>query len=252
MAGAEVVVDSSKLPTYASVLDGLDGIDLRVAHFLRDPRAAAYSWRRKKLQPDLGPGAFMERRGAGKSAVLWSVWNRSLEMLAGDRPHAYARVTYEEFLADPRAEAQRLLDAFALAGDLDPVFAGRGHRPPVDQPHRRRQPQPAPAGPGPAGRRQRVARPDVGDRPRRGGGPDLADAAAATGTGSGELTDRATATLAGACPRRLVLARLVSSAGCTDSPEPAQPRGLGHARAVAGPVADADRRRRPPAPARSA
>lgn len=123
VAGADVVVDSSKLPTYAALLAGLDGVDLRVAHFLRDPRAAAYSWRRTKPQPDLGPGAFMERRGAGKSAVLWSVWNRSLEMLAGNRPRAYARVTYEEFLADPRIEAQRLLDAFALPCDLDPVFA---------------------------------------------------------------------------------------------------------------------------------
>ncbi len=124
VAGAEVVVDSSKLPTYAALLAGLDGVDLRVAHFLRDPRAAAYSWQRKKLQPDLGPGALMERRGAGKSAVLWSVWNRSLEMLTGGRADAYARVTYEEFLADPRAEAQRLLDTFGLPGDLDPVFAG--------------------------------------------------------------------------------------------------------------------------------
>jgi hypothetical protein len=131
VAGASVVVDSSKLPTYAALLDGLDGvegvdhgIDLRVAHFLRDPRAAAYSWQRKKLQPDLGPGAFMERRGAGKSAVLWSVWNRSLEMLAGRRPNAYARVTYEEFLADPREQAQSLLDTFALDGDLTSVFAG--------------------------------------------------------------------------------------------------------------------------------
>jgi hypothetical protein len=124
VAGADVVVDSSKLPTYAALLDGLDGVDLRVAHFLRDPRAAAYSWQRTKLQPDLGPGAFMERRGAGKSAVLWSVWNRSLEMLAGRRPNAYARVTYEEFLADPREEAQNLLDTFALDGDLAHVFAG--------------------------------------------------------------------------------------------------------------------------------
>lgn len=124
VAGADVVVDSSKLPTYAAVLEDTEGIDLRVAHFLRDPRAAAYSWQRKKLQPDLGPGAFMERRGAGKSAVLWSVWNRSLEMLAGRRPNAYARVTYEEFLADPREEAQNLLDTFALDGDLTSVFAG--------------------------------------------------------------------------------------------------------------------------------
>lgn len=122
-AGADVVVDSSKLPTYAALVAGVDGIDLHVAHFVRDPRAAAYSWRRKKAQPDLGPGAFMERRGASKSAVLWTVWNRSLELLAPDRRGSYARLTYEEFLADPRGEATRMLETLALPGDLEPVFA---------------------------------------------------------------------------------------------------------------------------------
>ena len=124
VARADVVVDSSKLPTYAALLDGLDDIDLRVAHFLRDPRAAAYSWRRRKAQPDLGPGAVMERRGAGKTALLWAIWNRSLELLLADHPHAYARVTYEEFLAEPRRVAEDLLDALDLPGDLGPVFAG--------------------------------------------------------------------------------------------------------------------------------
>ena len=123
VARADVVVDSSKLPTYAALLDDLEEVDLHVVHFLRDPRAAAYSWRRLKAQPDLGPGAFMERRGAGKSALLWAVWNRSLELLVADRPRAYARVTYEACLADPRGQVEQLLDDLGVPGDLDDVFA---------------------------------------------------------------------------------------------------------------------------------
>ena len=126
VAGANVVVDSSKLPTYASLLGGLDGIDLRVAHFLRDPRAAAYSWRRRKYQSDLGPHMYMERRGIGKSALLWAVWNRALELMCSDSPGGYARVTYERLLADPEVETQRLLDSLDLDGDLTHVFAGPG------------------------------------------------------------------------------------------------------------------------------
>lgn len=122
-ASATVVIDSSKLPTYAAVLSAVDGIDLHVAHFVRDPRAAAYSWRRRKAQPDLGPGALMERRGATKSAVLWAIWNRSLEALAGDGRGAYTRLTYEEFLADPRGRASRLLADLAVPGDVGQVFA---------------------------------------------------------------------------------------------------------------------------------
>ena len=209
-----------------ALLDGLDGIDLRVAHFLRDPRAAAYSWRRKKLQPDLGPGAFMERRGAGKSAVLWSVWNRSLEMMAGNRPDAYARVTYEEFLADPRAEAQRLLDTFALAGDLDPVFAGPDtvrlstNHTVAGNPSRHQQ-----------GLVPLVADSEwrdkmSADRPRRRGGPDLADAAAlrvpAPGLGSASPTRQRRTR--GRVLAVSILAPLILLGGCTDSPEPSQPR----------------------------
>ena len=52
VARARVVVDSSKLPTYAMLLDGIEGVDVRVAHLVRDPRAAAFSWQRKKEQPD--------------------------------------------------------------------------------------------------------------------------------------------------------------------------------------------------------
>ena len=126
VAGADVVVDSSKLPTYASLLGGVAGIDLRVAHFLRDPRATAYSWRRRKYQSDLGPGALMERRGIGKSAVLWTVWNRSLELMCADAPGGYARVTYERLLADPENETRQLLEALDLRGDLARVFAGPG------------------------------------------------------------------------------------------------------------------------------
>ena len=126
VAGADVVVDSSKLPTYASLLGGLESIDLRVAHFLRDPRAAAYSWRRRKKQTDLGPEALMERRGVGKSALLWAVWNRALELMCADTPGAYARVTYEHLLAEPENETRRLLDALHLPGDPSPVFAGPG------------------------------------------------------------------------------------------------------------------------------
>ena len=139
VAGANVVVDSSKLPTYASLLGGLDGIDLRVAHFLRDPRAAAYSWRRRKYQSDLGPDALMERRGIGKSAAA----------VGGLEPRPGADVQRQprrptpgsptsELLADPEVETRRLLDALDLAGRPRPGVrrAGRwsGCRPTTRSP----------------------------------------------------------------------------------------------------------------------
>lgn len=125
VSGASAVVDSSKLPTYASLLTAVDSLDLSVVHFVRDPRAAAHSWRRHKHQPDLGADAMMERRGAVKSAALWTVWNSSLAALWRRRPDRYLTLTYEDFLNDPQGEVRRIADRFDLDVDTTTVFADR-------------------------------------------------------------------------------------------------------------------------------
>ncbi len=96
-----VVVDSSKLPTYAALLDVTPGIDLRILHLVRDPRAVAFSWMRLRRQPDKGATGFMEQRGALKSAALWLLWNLVTELLWAGRTGRYTRVRYEAFAADP-------------------------------------------------------------------------------------------------------------------------------------------------------
>lgn len=119
VSGAEVVVDSSKLPTYAALVAGVPGVDLQVLHLVRDPRAAAHSWRRRKHQPDLGASALMERRSAAKSAALWRVWNATLEKWCRDRGVDHRLQNYESFVADPPGETRRILRRFDL---LDPVM----------------------------------------------------------------------------------------------------------------------------------
>ena len=132
VAGADVVVDSSKLPTYAALLGDLPGIDLQVLHLVRDPRAAAHSWRRRKQQPDLGAAALMERRGAVKSAVLWRVWNSTLEHWCREHGVDHRLQNYESFVADPEGETRRILRRFELVHPYrvdavaDALFAGPG------------------------------------------------------------------------------------------------------------------------------
>lgn len=101
-AGAQVVVDNSKLPTYAALLATVLPAPPRVVHLVRDPRAAAYSWMHVTRLPDGGPALVMERRGVLRSALLWTVWNAVLEALWRGRP-GYLRVTYEGLADDPAA-----------------------------------------------------------------------------------------------------------------------------------------------------
>lgn len=105
--GAKVIVDSSKSPPYGYVLGMMPGIDLHVVHLVRDPRAVAYSWLRKK---DLLPTSErpMIRYGAAKSTLIWNVWNLLPEIF-WKRSNRYMFLRYEDFVDRPREAIERIL-----------------------------------------------------------------------------------------------------------------------------------------------
>lgn len=117
VSGASVVVDSSKLPTYARLIDTTDGLDVRLLHLVRDPRAAAFSWKRVKELHDRGSRSVMERRGVAKSAALWATWNWSLERMWRDRQESYHRLRYEDFVTSPRDELMSIMPGLGLTGE---------------------------------------------------------------------------------------------------------------------------------------
>ena len=110
VAGSRVIVDTSKEPAYGYALGMVPGIDLRVLHLVRDPRAAAYSWAKKKRQPDSTEREFMHRKTPTQSAVLWDAWNTAIEALWRRMPARYLRLRYEDFIADPRRSFEEILN----------------------------------------------------------------------------------------------------------------------------------------------
>jgi hypothetical protein len=133
--GVEVIIDSSKLPPYGALLAGLPGVDLRVLHVVRDPRAAAFSWRRRRGLDGPGDRELMSRPPVAKAALLWLAWNAATRLLwagglraggrwaggrwAGD-PARYLRIRYEDFVADPAAETRRIAAFAGLDGGTWP------------------------------------------------------------------------------------------------------------------------------------
>jgi len=109
VSGSRVIVDTSKEPAYGYALGMVPGIDLRVLHLVRDPRAAAYSWAKKKRQPDSTEREFMHRKTPAQSAVLWDAWNTAIEALWRRMPARYLRLRYEDFIADPRRSFEEIL-----------------------------------------------------------------------------------------------------------------------------------------------
>jgi hypothetical protein len=105
--GSRVVVDSSKWPAYAFLLDRIPSIDLHVLHLVRDPRACAFSWTRKK---EGEPGRLLDRQGPVYTTSYWVVWNPVIRHLWQRRAGRYRFLRYEDFVQRPRESVQGILD----------------------------------------------------------------------------------------------------------------------------------------------
>jgi Sulfotransferase family len=106
--GCRVIVDSSKAPLYAEQLRTLPGVDLYLVHLVRDPRATAHSFQRKKQLPDFGDGRLMQRQPPLVSSRRWALWQTVIELLWRGRPDRYLRVRYEDFVRQPEATVRRI------------------------------------------------------------------------------------------------------------------------------------------------
>ena len=120
VTGAELIVDTSKPPSFGYVLQHLDGIDLRIVHVVRDPRGVAYSWSRTKALADGGERTEMLRLSPSQSALQWDLWNGAAGWLWGGS-NRYLRLRYEDLASEPRATLARVM-AFAGVSHLEVPF----------------------------------------------------------------------------------------------------------------------------------
>ena len=108
---SRVIVDSSKFPSYGYTLGMVPNVEVYVVHLVRDPRAVAYSWLKKKIQPDKEGGlGYMHRYAPARSSLMWGAWNLSTEMLWRHSPERYLRLRYEDFVREPEESVRRVLD----------------------------------------------------------------------------------------------------------------------------------------------
>ena len=96
--GATQFVDASKAPEMALALGLTAGTDLRVLNLVRDPRAIAVSWARRRGR--VFAGWEFSRTWARRQRTL-ARWSRSL----GTR---FIAIRYEDFAADARSTVERV------------------------------------------------------------------------------------------------------------------------------------------------
>ena len=107
VAGADVLVDSSKHSALAYCLRWSAGLDLRVVHMVRDSRGVAYSWTKSVARPEASTPDEMTRYPPGRSALLWNAHNAAFGLLRR-KGVPVRRVRYEALLANPTGTVREL------------------------------------------------------------------------------------------------------------------------------------------------
>lgn len=123
VSGSKVIVDASKRPMYGRLLAQVPGIELYVLHMVRDPRAVAYSWARRRVQPVTGRPAV--RMGPIKSSLLWSGLNLIAEKTLGSAENGspYLLLKYEDFASQPKAAYRAALELVDEPVDSNPFIS---------------------------------------------------------------------------------------------------------------------------------
>lgn len=103
VTGCDTIVDASKGPAHGVALAGAESYSLSLLNLVRDPRAVAYSWSRRRLtrtQAIGGPDE-MWQVSASRSAAQWSVLQGEIELVRARGRLAVSRLAYEDLVERP-------------------------------------------------------------------------------------------------------------------------------------------------------
>lgn len=121
--GAGVIVDSTKWPASPTPLGLVPGVDVRIVHLVRDPRAVAFSWRRRKRWKDRPGDREMPRYGVLFSMASWWARNLTAETVRRRHPPEHSTtIRYEDLVRRPRDTVATIAELVGL-GDADLPFA---------------------------------------------------------------------------------------------------------------------------------
>lgn len=95
----QVLVDSSKHPSYLFLLRHVPGLDVRLLHVVRDPRGVANSWAKVVARSESGGTEDMERLGPWHAGARWTSHHLLFLLAAARRPSR--RLNYARFTARP-------------------------------------------------------------------------------------------------------------------------------------------------------
>ena len=112
-----VIIDSSKLIYHGFLLKHIEGIELYVIHLIRDSRAVAYSYKRKKI----------ENLDSYRVSYMWMVRNMLAEKLFKNLGDRYIAIRYEDLAYNPKAILIEILDRIDEDKQVDFINKDRAY-----------------------------------------------------------------------------------------------------------------------------
>lgn len=112
VSGCSIIVDSSKKPSHGLIVNILKDIDLRIVHLVRDSRAVAYSWQKKRIRPEIyQEKGFMATKSPIRSAFSWNLRNSMCHALNRVNDN-YTLLRYEDFANSPVETISKIIPTF--------------------------------------------------------------------------------------------------------------------------------------------
>ncbi len=119
----EFIVDSSKQPVFAHILKENPNLELYILHIVRDPRAVAYSWQKKKVRPEIkNKVEYMPRYSPIRTAISWNVVNKISFDLSKESNVQYLLVRYEDLVSNPKEVLKKIYSFLNLEDNLESLF----------------------------------------------------------------------------------------------------------------------------------
>jgi hypothetical protein len=115
VSGKAVVIDSSKFPPEALLLERSPSIDLRLAHVVRNCKAVVYAWQKKKRRPAVHwKPAYFNTYHPLVTCTAWLVFNRCFAAQIQRLGERAALIRYEDFIQDVQEAIPRLCGRLAV------------------------------------------------------------------------------------------------------------------------------------------
>ncbi len=120
----QIIIDSSKLARYASLISEIPNTDIHIIHLVRDSRAVVFSHQRKKLRPEITDRrVFMDIVPWQSVCYDWSVNNLSTTFLKSPNIMSRTFLRYEDFVNDPITSLKIITENLNVENlNLDTLF----------------------------------------------------------------------------------------------------------------------------------